>query len=203
MSLNRLIAPAALVSSLLLFSACGSQKTENDQVTPSASDAAAARLAHVAAAQMDPSRNIVENASTSGDHTTLVAAVKAAGLVDTLSGAGPFTLFAPTNVAFDKLPAGALDSLLTPRNRPALVRALSYHVVPGRITAADLAGRIKAGKGRAFLKTVEGANLSAYEGAGGIILTDSAGGFSAITTPDLMQSNGVIHVIDAVLTPPS
>ncbi len=143
----------------------------------------------VGGAPMFANKDIVDNAVNSKDHTTLVAAVKAAGLVDTLKGAGPFTVFAPTNAAFSMLPAGTVDTLLKPENKPMLTKVLTYHVVPGRITAADLATRIRAGHGRAMLKTVEGENL--------IATMDG----SSIMIADVMQSNGVIHVVDKVLLP--
>lgn len=206
MSRNLVFAPLALISGLLLASACTGQEKGSDYVAPAPAVESAPAMppvVRVGGAIMDPSRNIIENAVNSSDHTTLVAAVQAAGLVDTLSGAGPFTLFAPTNAAFGKLPAGAVDSLLLPRNRAALTRTLTYHVVPGRITAADLLARIRAGNGRALLTTVQGGTLTASESAGGITLTDASGGSSVVTTADVLQSNGVIHVIDTVLAPPA
>lgn len=156
----------------------------------------------VGGAAMYPSRNIVENAVNSRDHTTLVAAVQAAGLVDTLSGPGPFTVFAPTNAAFDKLPAGTVDTLVQPANRATLTRILTYHVVPGRLTAADLAQRIRAGNGRATLTTVQGATLTVTQSGANVIVTDAAGGACTVTIADVLQSNGVIHVVDTVLMPP-
>ncbi|HZK98534.1 MAG TPA: fasciclin domain-containing protein [Caulobacteraceae bacterium] len=155
----------------------------------------------VGGAAMYPTKNIIENAVNSRDHTTLVAAVKAAGLVDTLSGPGPFTVFAPTNEAFAKLPAGTVDSLLQPDNKATLVKVLTYHVVAGRMTAADLKAAIRAGGGRATLTTVEGEPLTASVAGGRIILTDAKGGTSTITIANVLQSNGVIHVIDSVLMP--
>lgn len=159
----------------------------------------AAALSYVGGAAMYPSKTIVANAVNSPDHTTLVAAVKAAGLVDTLSGAGPFTVFAPTNTAFGKLPSGTVDTLLRPENRAALQSVLTYHVVPGRVTAAELMSMIAAGGGRASLTTVQGATLTAQMMGNQIMLIDGKGGMSHITQGDVMQSNGVIHVIDAVL----
>jgi len=155
----------------------------------------------VGGAAMYPTKNIVENAVNSKDHTTLVAAVKAAGLVETLEGPGPFTVFAPTNEAFAKLPAGTVDSLLQPDNKATLVKVLTYHVVAGRMTAADLKAAIRAGGGRATLTTVEGEPLTASVAGGRIILTDAKGGTSTITIANVLQSNGVIHVIDSVLMP--
>jgi uncharacterized surface protein with fasciclin (FAS1) repeats len=152
--------------------------------------------------EMFPTKNIVENAVNSADHTTLVAAVKAAGLVDTLEGPGPFTVFAPTNEAFNKLPAGTVDTLLQAENKAMLTKVLTYHVVAGRLSAADLKQQIKAGNGTAELTTVEGGNLwaSLHEGKH-IMLKDEKGGTAIVTIPDVFQSNGVIHVIDTVVMP--
>jgi uncharacterized surface protein with fasciclin (FAS1) repeats len=152
--------------------------------------------------QMYPTKNIIENALNSADHTTLVAAVKAAGLVDTLSGTGPFTVFAPTNEAFDKLPAGTVDTLLKPENRPLLTKVLTYHVVAGRLSAADLMKKINEGKGTAELTTVEGGKLwvMLHEGKH-ILLKDEKGGTAMVTIANVFQSNGVIHVIDSVVMP--
>lgn len=155
----------------------------------------------VGGAPMYATKNIVENAVNSQDHTTLVAAVKAAGLVDTLEGPGPFTVFAPTNEAFAKLPAGTVDTLLKPENKDALVKVLTYHVVAGKITAKDLKKQIKAGGGKAVLKTVQGGSLTATLQGGKIVLTDEKGGTSTVTIADVFQSNGVIHVVDSVLLP--
>jgi uncharacterized surface protein with fasciclin (FAS1) repeats len=155
----------------------------------------------VGGAAMYPTKNIIENAVNSKDHTTLVAAVKAAGLVDTLEGPGPFTVFAPTNEAFDKLPAGTVDTLLKPENKAELVKILTYHVVPGKITSKKLEKMIKQGGGKAELKTVQGETLTASVQDGKVILTDEKGGTATVTIPDVIQSNGVIHVIDAVLMP--
>ncbi len=158
-------------------------------------------ISYVAGAAMYPAKNIIENAVNSPEHTTLVAAVKAAGLVDTLSGAGPFTVFAPTNAAFAKLPAGTVDNLLRPENKAMLQSVLTYHVVPGRVTAADLASMIKAGGGQARLVTVQGGTLTARMQGNRIILVDAKGGISHVTQANVMQSNGVIHVTDAVSLP--
>ena len=155
----------------------------------------------VGGAEMFPTKNIVENAMNSADHTTLVAAVKAAGLVDTLSGAGPFTVFAPTNAAFEKLPAGTVDTLLKPENKKMLTDVLTYHVVAGKMSAADLAKAIEAGGGSAKLTTVEGGTLTATMSGNTITLTDEKGGKSTVTQGDVMQSNGVIHVVDTILMP--
>ena len=137
----------------------------------------------------------------SKDHTTLVAAVKAAGLVDTLKSEGPFTVFAPTNAAFDKLPAGTVDTLLKPENQEQLKKVLTYHVVAGRITSTKLAAMIKKGDGTAKFKTVEGGELTAMMDGSHIVLKDEKGDVATVTQADVMQKNGVIHVIDAVLLP--
>ena len=155
----------------------------------------------VGGAAMYPTKNIVENAVNSKDHTTLVAAVKAAGLVDTLSGPGPFTVFAPTNAAFGKLPAGTVDTLVKPENKDMLTGILTYHVVAGRMTSADIAKAIKAGRGRAVLTTVNGGTLTATMMGSKLMLTDAKGGMSHVTIANVMQSNGVIHVVDTVLMP--
>lgn len=169
-------------------------------MTPMAADHSSA-VSYVGDAAMYPAKNIVENAVNSPEHTTLVAAVKAAGLVDTLSGPGPFTVFAPTNAAFAKLPAGTVDTLLRPENKAMLQSVLTYHVVAGRVTAADLLSMIKAGGGQASLVTVQGGTLTARTQGTGIILIDAKGGTSHVTQADVMQSNGVIHVTDAVSLP--
>jgi uncharacterized surface protein with fasciclin (FAS1) repeats len=155
----------------------------------------------VGGAAMYPSKTIVENAVNSPIHKTLVAAVKAAGLVDTLNSPGPFTVFAPTDDAFAKLPEGTVDNLVKPENKDTLVKILTYHVVPGRITSKDLKSMIHKGHGKATLKTVQGEDLTASMSGGNIILTDAKGGTATITTADVYQSNGVIHVIDTVLMP--
>ncbi|WP_083253529.1 fasciclin domain-containing protein [Pandoraea sp. ISTKB] len=155
----------------------------------------------VGGAPMYPSKNIVENAVNSKDHTTLVAAVKAGGLVDTLSGPGPFTVFAPTNEAFAALPAGTVDTLLKPENKPALVKVLTYHVVPGRLSAQDLMKAVDDGHGMASLKTVEGDSLTVKKDGGHLSVTDDKGGVAHISISNVMQSNGVIHVVDKVLLP--
>jgi uncharacterized surface protein with fasciclin (FAS1) repeats len=156
----------------------------------------------VGGAPMYPSKNIVENAVNSKDHTTLVAAVKAAGLVDTLEGAGPFTVFAPTNEAFAKLPKGTVDTLLKPENHDKLVAVLTYHVVAGRMTAKDLGEKVDQGGGQAMLKTVQGEDLIVKrQGQSHLTITDAKGDMAVITIPNVMQSNGVIHVINTVLIP--
>jgi uncharacterized surface protein with fasciclin (FAS1) repeats len=156
----------------------------------------------VGGAPMYPSKNIVQNAVNSKDHTTLVAAVKAAGLVDTLQSAGPFTVFAPTNAAFGKLPAGTVETLIKPENKGTLTKILTYHVVPGRMTAANLMKAVKDGGGKAMLKSVAGETLIVEQaGPGKLSITDAKGGKSFVTIADVLQSNGVIHVIDTVLVP--
>ncbi|MGA7429503.1 MAG: fasciclin domain-containing protein [Xanthobacteraceae bacterium] len=156
----------------------------------------------VGGAPMYPSKNIIQNAVNSKDHTTLVAAVKAAGLVDTLEGAGPFTVFAPTNAAFAKLPAGTVDTLLKPENKAMLTKVLTYHVVPGRLTAVSLMKAVKDGEGEAHLKTVAGEDLTVKQaGPGKLTVTDAKGDVANVTIADVLQSNGVIHVVDTVLLP--
>jgi uncharacterized surface protein with fasciclin (FAS1) repeats len=170
-------------------------------ITMVASAPALAKNPMVGGAAMYPNKTIVQNALNSKDHTTLVAAVKAAGLVETLSGKGPFTVFAPTNAAFAKLPAGTVDTLVKPENKGALTSILTYHVVPGRMTSGAIAGKIRAGKGKATFKTVQGETLTGRMSGKTLVLTDTKGGTSRVTIADVMQSNGVIHVIDTVLMP--
>lgn len=155
----------------------------------------------VGGAPMLASKNIVQNAANSKDHTTLVAAVKAAGLVETLEGKGPFTVFAPTNAAFEKLPEGTVDTLVKPENKKKLTGILTYHVVAGKMTAAKIVEQIKAGNGSATFKTVNGEKLTAKLAGKSVELTDAKGGMSTVTIADVMQSNGVIHVVDSVLMP--
>ncbi|RED27238.1 putative surface protein with fasciclin (FAS1) repeats [Flavobacterium cutihirudinis] len=155
----------------------------------------------VGGAAMYSNKNIIENAVNSKDHTTLVAAVKAADLVETLKGKGPFTVFAPTNAAFDKLPAGTVETLLKPENKKMLQTILTYHVVAGKWNASDIAKAIKAGKGKATLKTVSGGTLTAWMDGKELYITDENGNKSKVTIADVNQSNGVIHVVDAVLLP--
>jgi uncharacterized surface protein with fasciclin (FAS1) repeats len=155
----------------------------------------------VGGAAMYPSKNIVENAVNSKDHTTLVAAVKAAGLVEILQSAGPFTVFAPTNMAFEMLPAGTVDNLLMKESKPALTTVLTYHVVAGKWNGADIAKLIKDGKGTAQVNTVAGKNLWIYMEGKKIAIKDENGGVAYVTIKDVNQSNGVIHVIDHVLLP--
>jgi uncharacterized surface protein with fasciclin (FAS1) repeats len=167
----------------------------------SAAAAVAQKDPDVGGAAMFANKNIVQNAVNSPDHTTLVAAVKAAGLVDTLEGPGPFTVFAPTNAAFERLPAGTVDTLLKPENKDQLAKVLTYHVVAGKVSSRDLIKLIKKGGGKAELKTVSGGTLTASLQGGKVILTDEKGGMATVTVADVYQSNGVIHVIDAVLLP--
>lgn len=155
----------------------------------------------VGGAPMFPDKNVVENASTAGNLKTLVAAVKAAGLVETLSGPGPFTVFAPDDAAFGKLPAGTVETLVKPENKEKLTGILTYHVVAGTLSAAELDKKIEEGKGKAELKTVAGGTLTAMREGPSIVLTDAAGGKSTVSQADVFQSNGVAHVIDSVLLP--
>ncbi len=156
----------------------------------------------VGGAAMYPSKNIIQNAVNSNDHKTLVAAVKAAGLVSTLEGKGPFTVFAPTDEAFAKLPAGTVDTLVKPENKKKLTEILTYHVVSGNLTADKIAPMIKKNGGKAILKTVEGSNLTAMMEGDTLVLVDGMNGKSSVSIKDVKQSNGVIHVIDTVLMPP-
>ena len=170
-----------------------------------ASSAASAQMMKenpmVGGAAMYSSKTIVANAMNSADHTTLVAAVKAADLVDTLNSKGPFTVFAPTNTAFDQLPAGTVDTLLKPENKAMLTKVLTYHVVSGKYDSKALSRLITKGRGKARLKTVSGGTLTAMMDGGNIVLRDEKGGTSMVTTADVYQSNGVIHVVNAVLLP--
>ena len=177
-----------VVASLLLHVSFGQKMSSENSVT-------------VGGAAMYPSKNIIENAMNSKDHTTLVAAVKAAGLVETLQSAGPFTVFAPTNEAFDMLPKGTVDNLLKPENKAMLARILTYHVVAGSWDSKAIAEKIKAGNGTAELPTVSGGKLWATMKGNKIVLKDEMGGWATITIKNVYQSNGVIHVIDHVLMP--
>lgn len=163
--------------------------------------AANAQNPMVGGAEMYPTKDIVDNAVNSKDHTTLVTAIQAAGLVETLKSAGPFTVFAPTNAAFDKLPEGTVGTLVKPENKATLTKILTYHVVAGRLAAADIAKAIKKGKGKAVLKTVSGGTLTASLDGGKVMLTDENGGMAYVTQANVFQKNGVIHVIDGVVTP--
>ena len=185
---------AAAFSALALTAAVTAPVQAQDKMMKS--EMSGEKTVMVGGAPMYPSKNIVENAVNSKDHTTLVAAVKAAGLVDTLSSKGPFTVFAPTNAAFGKLPAGTVDTLVKPENKATLTKILTYHVVPGKLAAADLTDGKK-------LTTVEGEELTVKNAGGKVSLTDAKGGTSNVTIADVNQSNGVIHVVDTVLMPKS
>jgi uncharacterized surface protein with fasciclin (FAS1) repeats len=176
-------------------------KTFSVLALAAASVALAAKNPMVGGKEMFPNKDIIDNAVNSADHTTLVAAVKAAGLVDTLKGPGPFTVFAPTNAAFAKLPAGTVDTLLKPENKATLTKILTYHVVAGQWSSADIKKMIKDGHGKAELKTVSGGTLTAMMQGSMIVLKDDKGGMSTVTQSNVFQSNGVIHVVDSVLLP--
>jgi uncharacterized surface protein with fasciclin (FAS1) repeats len=179
----------------------GVQVDMNASVAGSTATMGAAGTKMVGGAPMYPTKDIVDNAVNSRDHTTLVAAVKAAGLVDTLKSPGPFTVFAPTNNAFSMLPAGTVDTLLKPENKGTLTQVLTYHVVPGRVDAATLVQQIKAGGGKAMLKTAAGGTLTASMRGNDVVIMDAKGNGAVVTTADVFQSNGVIHVVDKVLLP--
>lgn len=186
---------AAMLSAATLVGVSGAAMLAN-------AEKMADKTVEVGGAAMYPSKNIIENAVNSKDHTTLVAAVKAAGLVDTLSGKGPFTVFAPTNAAFDKLPKDTVPTLLKPENKATLSGVLTYHVVAGKLSATDLASQAKSNGGKVELKTVEGKMITVMgDDKGGWWVVDAKGGKSQITIADVNQSNGVIHVIDGVLLP--
>jgi uncharacterized surface protein with fasciclin (FAS1) repeats len=170
----------------------------NEDMGGDMASASASSSVTVGGAPMYANRDIVSNAVNSSDHTTLVAAVKAAGLVETLQGAGPFTVFAPTNAAFEMLPSGTVQTLLMPSNKAMLQSVLTYHVVPGRLTAANLAQRIRAGGGTARLTTASGGTLTARMRGDDIVIVDGMGGVATVTQADVMQSNGVIHVTNRV-----
>ena len=205
--MNKTLIASALLA--CIATAC-SAKTEAEAAAAPVADAAPvaempaampAANPMVGGAEMFADKDIIDNAVNSKDHTTLVAAVKAAGLVDTLKGAGPFTVFAPTNAAFDALPAGTVDTLLKPEMKGDLTTVLTYHVVPGKVDAATLVGLIQAGGGTAKVTTVEGGTLTATLAGENVNLTDAKGNVATVTTADVMQSNGVIHVVDKVLMP--
>jgi uncharacterized surface protein with fasciclin (FAS1) repeats len=192
MTLKRTILPTAVAVAALAFAAVPATPTLAQMKEQTVT---------VGGAPMYPSKNIIQNALNSKDHTTLVAAVKAAGLVDTLQGAGPFTVFAPTNAAFAKLPAGTVDSLLKPQMKEKLVAVLTYHVLPGRLSVKDLWEASNKGGGKAKFKTVEGEELTVEFKAQTLTIRDSKGNASKVTIQNVFQSNGVIHVIDSVLLP--
>jgi uncharacterized surface protein with fasciclin (FAS1) repeats len=195
MSKRKTYLAAAIVGALFATSAIVAPALAQDKMKGE-------KTVMVGGAPMFPSKNIVQNAVNSKDHTTLVAAVKAAGLVDTLQSAGPFTVFAPVNAAFAKLPAGTVDTLLKPENKGTLTTVLTYHVVPGRLTAANLMKAVKDGGGQARFKTVAGGEITVKSpSAGKLTITDAKGGVSSVTIGDVLQSNGVIHVVNTVLLP--
>ncbi|MBI1781236.1 MAG: fasciclin domain-containing protein [Sphingobacteriales bacterium] len=181
---------AFLIAGVLLLNTSFAQMNDSKEKT-----------VQVGGAPMYPSKNIVQNAVNSKDHTTLVAAVKAAGLVGTLEGAGPFTVFAPVNNAFDKLPKGTVETLLKPENKNMLTKILTYHVVAGRLDSKALAEKIKEGNGKAELTTVAGGKLWVMMKGDKVVLKDEKGGMAYVTIKDVYQSNGVIHVIDTVVMP--
>jgi uncharacterized surface protein with fasciclin (FAS1) repeats len=196
---------AALLTAFTL-TACAADTTADATASPGAAESAAPANAPMTAgdataAQAADAGDIVDAAIASPDHTTLVAAVQAAGLVDTLKGPGPFTVFAPTDAAFGRLPAGTVEGLLAPERRDDLAAILTYHVVADSVDAATLVGQIQAGGGSATLTTVQGGTLTARADGGTVTLTDAQGGVSTVTAADLRQRNGVIHVIDTVLMP--
>ena len=192
--MNKNLITSALLAGSLALGGCMTSTAMSD-------DMSANGVSYVGGAAMYPTKTIVANAVNSPDHKTLVAAVTAAGLVDTLSGTGPFTVFAPTDAAFAKLPAGTVETLVKPENKTTLQSILTYHVVPGRVTASDLTTMIRDGGGRASLTTANGATLTASMMGDVVMLTDAKGGMSHVTQADVMQSNGVIHVLDSVLMP--
>jgi len=209
---------ALSLSLVALLAGCAAENTSNSNSNAMNANSPAARISPTATVSASPAmspadnpmvggapmlrtRDIVDNAVNSKDHTTLVAAVKAAGLVETLKGAGPFTVFAPTNAAFDKLPAGTVDTLVKPENKAKLTGILTYHVVAGKNDAASIAKAIEAGGGKATFKTVAGGTLTASKSGDTVVLTDAKGGTARVTIADVNQSNGVIHVIDTVLMP--
>jgi len=190
----KLLALTLAATCSLAGCAMDTMNTKADAMTASANPM-------VGGAAMYANRDIIDNAVNSADHTTLVAAIKAAGLVDTLKGPGPFTVFAPTNAAFAALPAGTVDTLLKPENKATLTAVLTYHVVAGKLDAGAIAARIKAGGGKAMLTTVQGGSLTAMAAGGGVTITDAKGNVANVTTANVYQSNGVIHVVDSVLLP--
>jgi uncharacterized surface protein with fasciclin (FAS1) repeats len=192
MTLERTILPTAVAVAALAFAVFAATPTLAEMKEQTVT---------VSGAPMYPSKNIIQNALNSKDHTTLVAAVKAAGLVDTLQGPGPFTVFAPTNAAFAKLPAGTVDSLLKPQMKEKLVAVLTYHVLPGRLSVKDLWEASNKGGGKAKFKTVEGEELTVEFKAQTLTIRDSKGNASRVTIQNVPQSNGMIHVIDSVLMP--
>jgi uncharacterized surface protein with fasciclin (FAS1) repeats len=199
--ITRTISAAAVAAAITMLCACAPMNGSDKPMGSSMAMQPSSTVPMVGGAPMYPTKDIIDNAVNSKDHTTLVAAVKAAGLVDTLKGPGPFTVFAPTNAAFAALPAGTVDTLLKPENKPTLTKILTYHVVAGRMDAASLMRAISAGGGSASLTTVSGGKLVATVSGGMVVVTDESGGMAHVTIADVMQSNGVIHVVDKVLLP--
>ena len=191
--MKKYISLTAISAASIALSGC--MTTDNDQMAMDDME-----LMQVGGADMYPTKNIIENAVNSPIHTTLVAAVKQAGLVETLSGLGPFTVFAPTNEAFDALPAGTVEMAMKPENKALLQKVLTYHVVPGRVTASDLMAKIRAGGGKAIVQTVAGENLT-FTMMNGSVKIAGMSGTAYVTQADVMQSNGVIHVVNGVLLP--
>ena len=196
----------ALLSAASLSACMGTMSTHADGNASAMADSAMPANGMpanpmVGGAAMYASNDIIDNAVNSADHTTLVAAVKAAGLVDTLKSPGPFTVFAPTNAAFAALPAGTVDTLLKPENKPTLAKVLTYHVVAGRLDSTALGAKIRAGGGSATLTTVQGEPLKAWMQGDNVVVTDTKGNTATVTTANVYQSNGVIHVVDKVLMP--
>ncbi|MCO6510328.1 MAG: fasciclin domain-containing protein [Aridibacter famidurans] len=193
---------ALLAVSAFLLTACPAPENTNTAAEPASSPEAASESSpEIASEASGTETDIVDGAIASKDHTTLVSAVKAADLVETLKGAGPFTVFAPTNSAFEKLPDGTVDTLLKPENKDQLKGILTYHVVAGNIDSAAVAKAIEEGNGKATLKTVQGEEITASKEGDSVIITDAKGGKAKVTAVDLKQKNGVIHVIDSVLMP--
>lgn len=205
--MSKLLTSALAITAAALSAGCMSSTADDDMSASTASSGSMSTSASssdypmVGGAAMYPTRTIVDNAVNSKDHTTLVAAVQAAGLVDTLKSAGPFTVFAPTNAAFQKLPAGTVDTLLQPANKGTLTNVLTYHVVPGRKSASAIMADIRSGGGTATYTTAAGGTLRATMVGSAVVLTDAKGGQARVTQADVMQSNGVIHVVDTVLLP--
>jgi len=206
MKITNLFKTVFFTSAILLASCNSAQKTAKVEAMVEADMKGGEKMMDketvmVGGAAMYPTKNIVENAVNSKDHTTLVAAVKAADLVETLQSAGPFTVFAPTNAAFEKLPAGTVETLLKPENKKQLQTVLTYHVVSGKVSATDIIAAISKGNGSATFKTVSGGSLTAMLSGKNVILKDENGGTSMVTIADVNQSNGVIHVVDTVVLP--
>lgn len=201
MSFSKFVA-LLMTSSALVIGAGAANAMQTETAPAPAATAEVEANPVVGGAEMLPTKTIVENASASKDHTTLVAAITAAGLVETLSGPGPFTVFAPTNEAFTALGAETVATLMKPESKPNLEKILKYHVIAGKISREDLVAKLKAGGGKAALTTVEGSTLAAsLEPDGNILLTDAIGNVAYITQADVNQSNGVIHVVNGVLAP--